>query len=59
MAQGLEAAKPFIRVLCEAQAQLAATAAKETAEFPTFPAYQPDAYDAVAGAVTDRAGRRR
>src|SRR5215469_3087763 len=43
VAQGLEAAKPFIRVLCEAQAQLAAATAKETAEFPTFPAYQPDA----------------
>ncbi|HKN98385.1 MAG TPA: polyribonucleotide nucleotidyltransferase, partial [Pseudonocardiaceae bacterium] len=53
VAQGLEAAKPFIRALCEAQAALAAAAAKETAEFPTFPAYQPDAYDAVAGAVTD------
>ena len=53
VADGLEAAKPFIRVLCEAQAQLAAAAAKETAEFPTFPAYQPDAYEAVAAAVTD------
>jgi polyribonucleotide nucleotidyltransferase len=53
VAEGLEAAKPFIRVLCEAQAQLAAAAAKETAEFPTFPAYQPDAFDAVAAAVTD------
>ncbi len=53
VAQGLEAAKPFIRALCEAQAQLAAAAAKATAEFPTFPAYQPDAYDAVAGAVSD------
>jgi polyribonucleotide nucleotidyltransferase len=53
VAQGLEAAKPFIRVLCEAQAQLAAAAAKATAEFPTFPPYQPDAFDAVAAAVTD------
>ncbi|HEY3611325.1 MAG TPA: polyribonucleotide nucleotidyltransferase [Pseudonocardiaceae bacterium] len=53
VAEGLEAAKPFIRVLCEAQAHLAAVAAKETAEFPTFPAYQPDAFDAVAAAVTD------
>src|SRR5690554_2299527 len=33
VAQGLEAAKPFIRVLCEAQVQVAQTAAKETAEF--------------------------
>jgi polyribonucleotide nucleotidyltransferase len=53
VAQGLEAAKPFIRALCDAQAALAAAAAKETAEFPTFPAYQPDAYEAVAAAVTD------
>ncbi|HYS36455.1 MAG TPA: polyribonucleotide nucleotidyltransferase [Pseudonocardiaceae bacterium] len=53
VAEGLEAAKPFIRALCEAQAQLAAAAAKETAEFPTFPAYQPDAFEAVAAAVTD------
>jgi polyribonucleotide nucleotidyltransferase len=53
VAGGLEAAKPFIRALCAAQAELAAVAAKETAEFPTFPSYQPDAYDAVAGAVTD------
>ncbi|HEX7661850.1 MAG TPA: polyribonucleotide nucleotidyltransferase [Pseudonocardiaceae bacterium] len=53
VASGLEAAKPFIRVLCEAQAELAKVAAKETAEFPLYPAYKQDAYDAVAGAVTD------
>jgi polyribonucleotide nucleotidyltransferase len=54
VAQGLEAAKPFIRALCEAQAQLAAAAAaKATAEFPTFPAYQPDALEAVEAAVSD------
>ncbi|GAA4413607.1 polyribonucleotide nucleotidyltransferase [Actinokineospora soli] len=53
VASGLEAAKPFIKVLCEAQAELAGLAAKETAEFPVFPAYQPDAFEAVAAAVTD------
>ncbi|HEX3590859.1 MAG TPA: polyribonucleotide nucleotidyltransferase [Pseudonocardiaceae bacterium] len=53
VAQGLEAAKPFLRSLCEAQAALAAAAAKETTEFPTFPAYQADALDAVSAAVTD------
>jgi polyribonucleotide nucleotidyltransferase len=53
VAGGIEAAKPFIRALCEAQAELAAAAAKATAEFPTFPAYQPDAYEAVAAAVSD------
>jgi polyribonucleotide nucleotidyltransferase len=53
VASGLEAAKPFIRVLCEAQARLAEVAAKETADYPVFPPYQPDAYEAVAAAVTD------
>src|SRR3954452_3688134 len=53
VAQGLEAAKPFIKVLCEAQARLAEVAAKETREYPTYPAYQPDALDAVTATVTD------
>jgi polyribonucleotide nucleotidyltransferase len=53
VAQGLEAAKPFIRTLCVAQQQLADAAAKPTAEFPTFPAYQPDVFDAVSAAATD------
>jgi polyribonucleotide nucleotidyltransferase len=52
VASGLEAAKPFIRVLCEAQQQLAELAAKETAEFPVFPAYQPDAFEAVEKAAS-------
>ena len=46
--QGLEAAKPFIRALCVAQADLAGRVAKETQEFPLFPDYQPDVYDVVA-----------
>lgn len=54
VAQGLEAAKPFIRALCEAQAQLAASSAKETQEFPTFPDYQADAYAAVEAAAEGR-----
>ena len=45
--QGLEAAKPFIRTLCEAQLELAKVAAKPTAEFPVFLDYQSDVYDAV------------
>ncbi|HEX2132119.1 MAG TPA: polyribonucleotide nucleotidyltransferase [Actinophytocola sp.] len=53
VAQGLEAAKPFIKVLCEAQARLAEVAAKETRDYPTYPAYQPDAYSAVEAAVAD------
>ncbi|MPZ81483.1 MAG: polyribonucleotide nucleotidyltransferase [Actinophytocola sp.] len=53
VAGGLEAAKPFIKVLCEAQARLAEVAAKQTREYPTFPAYQPDALEAVTAAVSD------
>ncbi|HJQ46158.1 MAG TPA: polyribonucleotide nucleotidyltransferase, partial [Amycolatopsis sp.] len=53
VAQGLDAAKPFIRVLCEAQQRLAESAAKPTGDFPLFPAYQQDAYDAVAAIATD------
>lgn len=48
VAEGLEAAKKFIRVLCEAQAELAAKAAKETQEFPLFPPYLDEEYDAVS-----------
>jgi polyribonucleotide nucleotidyltransferase len=51
--EGLEAAKPFIRVLCEAQQKLADVAAKPTGDFPLFPAYQPDAFEAVSALATD------
>src|SRR5690348_411026 len=42
VAEGLEAAKPFIATLCAAQSELAARAAKPVQEFPTFPDYQDD-----------------
>lgn len=51
VADGLEAAKPFIRSLCIAQQQLANVAAKPTGDYPVFPAYQPDAFEAVSEAV--------
>ncbi|WP_039993778.1 polyribonucleotide nucleotidyltransferase [Gordonia otitidis] len=54
VAEGLEAAKPFIARLCEAQKSLADAAAKETAEFPLFPPYESDVYDAVSAAATER-----
>jgi polyribonucleotide nucleotidyltransferase len=57
VAAGLEAAKPFIRALCVAQRELAEKAAKPTGEFPLYPAYQPDAFEAVAGAVSDDLAR--
>jgi polyribonucleotide nucleotidyltransferase len=48
VAEGLEAAKPFIKALCAAQSEVAATAAKPTAEFPTYPEYADDVFEAVA-----------
>jgi polyribonucleotide nucleotidyltransferase len=51
VASGLEAAKPAIRALCQAQGELAAVAAKPLAEFPIFLDYTDDVYDAVAGAA--------
>ena len=53
VASGLEAAKPFIRTLCAAQQQLADVAAKPTRAYPTFPAYQPDVFEAVSATATD------
>jgi polyribonucleotide nucleotidyltransferase len=48
VAQGLDAAKPFIKELCRAQVELAKVAAKETKEFPLFSDYQDDVYEAVS-----------
>jgi polyribonucleotide nucleotidyltransferase len=53
VAQGLEAAKPFIKVLCEAQQQVASQAAKPTQEFPIFLDYTEDVYEAVASEFSD------
>ena len=56
VAEGLEAAKPFIRVLCEAQQQLAAEVAGDgtpTAQYPVFVDYAEDVYEAVAREVSD------
>ncbi|MGQ4614826.1 polyribonucleotide nucleotidyltransferase [Nocardia sp. R7R-8] len=49
VAEGLEAAKPFIARLCRAQQDLAELAAKPTEEFPLFPPYGQDVYEAVEG----------
>ena len=51
--QGLEAAKPFIKILCEAQLALAKLAAKPTGEFPVFLDYQDDIYAVVEKAAKD------
>ena len=52
VAAGLEAAKPFIRALCDAQAELAARFPKNTAEFPIFLDYSDEVYEAVAATVS-------
>ena len=56
VAEGLEAAKPFIRVLCEAQSRLAAEVASDgakPAEYPVFVDYAEDVYEAVAREVSE------
>ena len=53
VAEGLEAAKVSIRSLCEAQVELAAKAARPTAEFKRFLDYDEDVYAAVEAAVSD------
>ena len=52
VASGLEASKPFIKALCDAQAELVAKFPKETAQFPVFLDYQDDAYAAVSDAAS-------
>ncbi|MHA7141565.1 polyribonucleotide nucleotidyltransferase [Arthrobacter sp. Sr33] len=51
VADGLEAAKPYIRALCDAQADLAGRAAKPTVDFPVFLDYQDDVFAAVESAA--------
>ena len=55
VAAGLEAAKPFLKILCEAQSELAAQSPKATGEFKLFPPYQDDVYAAVENAASDLA----
>lgn len=47
VAGGLEAAKPFIKVICQAQNELKAQAAKDTKDFPLFPEYTEDLYNRI------------
>ncbi|MDT5150123.1 MAG: polyribonucleotide nucleotidyltransferase [Mycobacterium sp.] len=54
VAEGLEAAKPFIAALCDAQQALADSAAKPTADYPVFPDYQDDVFYAVSSVATDQ-----
>nr|WP_216629916.1 polyribonucleotide nucleotidyltransferase [Brevibacterium renqingii] len=47
VAEGIDAAKPFIAELCRAQSELADSAAKPTVEFPVFREYEDDVFEAV------------
>jgi polyribonucleotide nucleotidyltransferase len=51
VAEGLEAAKGFIKTLCTAQSRLADVAAKPTGQFPIFRDYEDDVLEALSGAV--------
>jgi len=51
VAAGLDAAKPFIKQLVEAQVELANVAAKPVQEFPIFLDYEDDVFAAVEAAV--------
>ncbi len=53
VAQGLEASKPFLKQLIKAQQELAAQSAKAIQEFPLFPPYSDEAYNAVAEIAYD------
>ncbi|MGF3055683.1 polyribonucleotide nucleotidyltransferase [Microbacterium sp. YY-01] len=48
VAAGLEASKPFIRQLVQAQAEMAASASKEPGIYPVFPPYADEVYNFVA-----------
>ncbi len=48
VAGGLEAAKPFLKQLVEAQAEMAAHSSKEPGVYPVFPQYSPEVLDFVS-----------
>ncbi|WP_409047235.1 polyribonucleotide nucleotidyltransferase [Microbacterium sp. HA-8] len=53
VAAGLEASKPFIKQLVEAQQVIADGAAKEIRDYPVFLPYSQETYDFVAGRAYD------
>ncbi|WP_430593368.1 polyribonucleotide nucleotidyltransferase [Humidisolicoccus flavus] len=57
VAEGLEAAKPFIKVLVEAQQKVADVAAKPTKDFPLFPPYTDESFEAVSAFATSELER--
>ena len=57
VAEGLEAAKPYIRTLAKAQADLAAQVGKETKEFTLFPPYSDKVYQQVEKKASKKLGK--
>ncbi len=53
VAEGLEAAKPFITSLVAAQKSLAARSAKPISDYPVFPPYLPETFDFVSEIAHD------
>ncbi|WP_394278613.1 polyribonucleotide nucleotidyltransferase [Microbacterium sp.] len=53
VAGGLEAAKPFLKQLVEAQQQMAASSSREPGVYPVFAPYSSEVYDFVAGRAYD------
>ncbi|MEH6780231.1 MAG: polyribonucleotide nucleotidyltransferase [Rhodoglobus sp.] len=47
VAQGLEASKPFLKQLVKAQLEVSTKAAKPVADYPLFPPYSDQAYNAI------------
>ncbi|WP_194422252.1 polyribonucleotide nucleotidyltransferase [Microbacterium abyssi] len=52
VAGGLEAAKPFLKQLVEAQADMASHSSKAPGVYPVFPAYEQGTYDFIAASAT-------
>ncbi|MCE7480504.1 MULTISPECIES: polyribonucleotide nucleotidyltransferase [Microbacterium] len=52
VAGGLEAAKPFLKQLVEAQAEMASHSSKAPGVYPVFPAYEQATYDFIAASAT-------
>jgi polyribonucleotide nucleotidyltransferase len=53
VAQGLEAAKPFIKQLVQAQAEMAAHSSKEPGVYPVFLPYSQESFDFVSKSAYD------
>ncbi len=54
VAAGMEAAKPVIKTLCEAQEKLIAECAKPAGDYQFFPDYTEEQYETVRAQIADR-----